>query len=288
MLALGDRVKLDLGVHVDGYIAVAAHTFRVTATGGQLESLQEGEVAVTGPEADVMNATYLAAEVASRLIKPGNTNKQVAEAVKSVAEAYGVNTVVGTVMHQMKRFVIDASKVILLRDDSDKKMETCTFEAGEVYAVDVCFSTGEGKPREEGARTTLFKRNVDKTYSLRMKASRAFFSEVQKNASTMPFTLRTVEDERQAKLGVKECVQHDLLTPYPVLFERPDAFVAHVKLTVLLLPSGTTKVTGLQLPAGLYTSAEEKTVSEDLKDLLAVEIVKKKKKSKKKKASEQP
>jgi hypothetical protein len=53
-----------------------------------------------------------------------------------------------------------------------------------------------------------------------------------------------VEDERQAKLGVRECVQHDLLTPYPVLFERPDSSLAHVKFTVLLLPSGTAKITG--------------------------------------------
>lgn len=155
-----------------------------------MADLADGEEAVTGPAADVMNAAYKAAEVASRMIKPGNTNKQVAEALKTVAESFGVTAVAGTVMHQMKRFVIDASKVILLRDDSDKKAETCTFEAGEVYAVDVCFTTGEGKPREENTRTTLHKRNVDKTYSLRVKSSRAFFSEVQKKYPTMPFTLR--------------------------------------------------------------------------------------------------
>jgi curved DNA binding protein len=284
VLALGDLVKLDLGVHVDGYIAVAAHTFRVTATGGQL-ALEEGQENVTGPAADVMNAAYTAAEVAARMIKPGNTNKQVAEAVKSVADSFGVTTMAGTVMHQMKRFVIDASKVIILRDDSDKKVDTCTFEAGEVYAVDVCFTTGEGKPREENARTTLFKRNVDKSYSLRMKASRAFFSEVQKSAPTMPFTLRTVEDERQAKLGVRECVQHELLTPYPVLFERPDAVVAHVKFTVLLLPSGTAKITGVELPADMYVSDAEKVVSEELQALLAEETAAKKKKKKNKKKS---
>lgn len=39
VLALGDVVKLDLGVHVDGFIAVAAHTFRVTATGTALCAL---------------------------------------------------------------------------------------------------------------------------------------------------------------------------------------------------------------------------------------------------------
>jgi hypothetical protein len=45
------------------------------------------------------------------LIKPGNTNHQVAEAVKSVADAFGVQAIAGTLMHQMKRYVIDGTKV---------------------------------------------------------------------------------------------------------------------------------------------------------------------------------
>ena len=63
-------------------------------------------------------------------------------------------------------------------------------------------------------------------------------------SSSLLLVISTVEDERQAKLGVRECVQHELLTPYPVLFERPGTFMAHVKMTVLLLPSGTAKITG--------------------------------------------
>lgn len=102
------------------------------------------------------------------------------------------------------------------------------------------------------------------------------------------FSLSTVEDERQAKLGVRECVQHDLLTPYPVLFERPDCHLAHVKFTVLLLPSGTTKITGMELPVGLYDSGD-KAVSEELQTMLAAAAeeaaAKKKKRSKKKKAA---
>jgi hypothetical protein len=32
--------------------------------------------------------------------------------------------------------------------------------------------------------------------------------------------MRAFEDEITAKLGVKECVEHDLLNPYPVLLEK--------------------------------------------------------------------
>lgn len=143
-------------------------------------------------------------------------------------------------------------------------------------------SSGEGKPRERETRTTVFKRNVDRNYNLKIKASRVIFSEINKKFPTMPFTIRALEDERQAKLGVRECVQHQLLTPYPVLYERPGDFVAHVKFTILLLPNGNTKITGLDLPPGLYVSAEDKVLPEATRELLAAAT--KTKKSKKKKA----
>lgn len=63
------------------------------------------------------------------------------------------------------------------------------FEVNEAYAVDIIMSTGEGKAKLREQRTTVYKR-TDETYLLKMKASRAFFSEVQKKCSGMPFTLR--------------------------------------------------------------------------------------------------
>jgi hypothetical protein len=50
----------------------------------------------------------------------------------------------------------------------------------EVYSVDICLSTGDGKPRPSEIRTTVFKRAVDKTYRLKMKASRYLFNEVRR------------------------------------------------------------------------------------------------------------
>lgn len=49
----------DLGCHVDGFVAVVAHT----------HVLSEGPV--TGRAADVLAAAHTAAEVALRLIRPG-------------------------------------------------------------------------------------------------------------------------------------------------------------------------------------------------------------------------
>ena len=41
-----------------------------------------------------------------------------------------------------------------------------------------------------------------------MKTSRAVFSEVQKKAGHFPFTLRALDDETRARMGVTEAVAH--------------------------------------------------------------------------------
>lgn len=156
----------------------------------------------------------------------------------------------------MKQFVIDGNKMILLKEEPDQKIDSCTFEAGEVYAIDIAMSTGEGKPKETGNRTTVYKRQVDKKYSLKNKSSRQFFNDVNKKFPTLPFSIRSF-DEMSARMGIRECVTHELLMPYPVLNEKKGDFVAHVKVTVLLLPSGNTaQITGL--PPSTYINAIKK------------------------------
>jgi len=286
----GDIVKIDLGCHIDGYISVAAHTLIVP------ESLDATPV-VDDETGNVAVAAYNAMLVAAASIKAGMKNTAVTEVVNKVALSYGVNAISSVRMHQMKRFVIDGVKEVALKDPTadeleagEEKVDECTFEQAEVYAVDVAMSTGEGKPRPSGVlRTTVFKRNVEANYRLKMKNSRYLLSEVDKKFPTLPFTLAHFEDERAAKMGVTECVSHGLLTPYPVLHEQKEAKVAHFKCTVLLLPSGTARVTGLEMPAYFKTDKkpdeETQALLTELAEVAAKKAKKKAQKKKKKKAS---
>lgn len=232
-------VKIDLGVHIDGFIAVVAHTHIVGFDAANTEA------SLAGDRAKVINAAYVAAELSAKLIKAGNTNNQVTAAIKHVCDAFGVKAISGTVMHQMKKYVIDGSKMILLRAEPDQKVDSCTFETAEVFSIDIAVSSGEGKPRESGERTTVFKRRVEQKYALKNKASRAFFNDINKRYPTLPFTIRSLPDEKAVKMGVRECVTHQLLVSYPMLVEKKDDVLGHTKLTVLLLPSGTVTITGL-------------------------------------------
>ena len=44
--------------------------------------------------------------------------------------------------------------------------------------------------------------------------------EIQRKYGSFPFTLRSLEDEKKALMGIQECKQHGLLTPYDVLAEK--------------------------------------------------------------------
>ncbi|KAL9267336.1 ERBB-3 BINDING PROTEIN 1-like protein [Drosera capensis] len=231
VLEEGDVLKIDLGCHIDGFIAVVAHT----------HAIQDGPV--TGRKADVIAAANTAAEVALRLVRPGKKNKDVTEAIQKVAAAYDCKIVEGVLSHQLKQFVIDGNKVVLSVSTPEVRVDDAEFEENEVYAVDIVASTGEGKPKLlDEKQTSIYKRAVDKNYHLKMKASRFIFSEISQNFPIMPFTARWLEEKR-ARLGLVECVNHDLLQPYPVLHEKSGDFVAHIKFTVLLMPNGSDRVT---------------------------------------------
>lgn len=274
---------MDLGCHIDGYIAVAAHTVVVK------ESVDAAEPPSKDEElGNVAVAAYNAMLVAAATITAGASNSDVTKAVERVAEAYGVTPISSVRMHQMKRYVLDGVKEVALKeplpdDPEEEKVPDCTFEQAEVYAVDVAMSTGDGKARPGELRTTVFKRNVEKQYLLKVKASRQVLAEVDKKFPTLPFTLRHLSDVRTARLGINECIAHGLLTPYPSLHEYSGK-VAHFKCTVLLLPSGTSRITGLKLPE--YFSTEKQPDEETQKVLQAIaeaEAKKAKKKAQKKK-----
>lgn len=72
--------------------------------------------------------------------------------------------------------------------------------------------------RTEESRTTIYQKDSTITYQLKMKASRAVFSEVQKKAGAFPFNIRVLEDEKRARLGLQEAVQHGLVKPYEVMW----------------------------------------------------------------------
>lgn len=92
-LAAGDIVKVDLGCHIDGFVALAANT--VVIPDEKMTTEKKAEIN------DLMSAARLMGEVCQRVIRPGNTNTQVTEALATIAKAYDVHLLQGILMHQV-------------------------------------------------------------------------------------------------------------------------------------------------------------------------------------------
>eukprot|EP00931_Biecheleriopsis_adriatica_P044940 TRINITY_DN2575_c0_g2_i1.p1 TRINITY_DN2575_c0_g2~~TRINITY_DN2575_c0_g2_i1.p1 ORF type:complete len:404 (-),score=147.15 TRINITY_DN2575_c0_g2_i1:127-1275(-) len=272
-LKSGDLAKVDLACHLDGFIAAAAHTVVV------------GKDKVEDKRANAVMAAWTAAEAALRLVQVGNKNTQVTETFAKVASEFKCNPMQGVLSHQLKKFVIDGNQSVIMAETQDEKVEEFEFGLNEVYCLDVVMSTGEGKGKESELRHTVYKRAPDVMYGLKTQKARQFISEVGKRFPALPFTLRAIEDEQVARVGVSEAKRHELLEEYPVLKEKDGEFVAQFKFTVCLLPGGTKKITGLPLGELEQQVVSECSVQdEELKKLLATSA--NPKKSKKKKAKE--
>merc|ERR1711920_230067 len=208
-----------------------------------------GEEVVDDRRADVVMAAHLASEAALRLVQVGNSNMQVTDAFAKIAADFNCKPMGGVLSHQVKKHVIDGNRAIVGAPAEGEKFEEFEFEMNEVYCLDVVMSTGEGKPKESDFKCTVYKRAVEKTYNLKTQKARQFISEVNRRFPALPFSLRQIEDEQVARVGVSEAKRHELLDEYPVLKEKDRETVAQYKFTALLLPGGTKRITGLPLGA---------------------------------------
>jgi len=234
----GDLVKIDLGVHIDGYIALVAHTVVVQS---------DPNAPVVGRQADVILAAYQAVQASLRQLKPGSINNAATKTIETVAEAYKVNPLEGVLSHELKKHLIDGNKSIINKETFDQKVDDHEFQVNEVYALDVIMSTGEGKPKESDLRCTVYKRALERNYALKTNHGRSFFAEVQNRFPSLGFSLNSFENEVTAKLGVSESLKHDLLNAYPVMTEKKGELVAQFKITVMILQGSTITITGLPI-----------------------------------------
>ncbi|CAG8579671.1 12473_t:CDS:2 [Cetraspora pellucida] len=243
ILQHGDLVKIELGVHIDGYIASAAHTTILNPNPQQ---------PIEGRSADVVAAAHFGAEVALKLLKAGN------RAVNQVANAFKCIPVEGSIVQQVRRYVLQAENFAILNQNDGFPDDDFMINSNEV--------------KESDLKPTIYQRNVNEVYNLKLKAARSVFKKITDTYSVFPFSINSLESTRD-RLGIPECVTHGLLRPYYVLLENAgEAVVAQIKFTALVMTNGNpTRITSsIQSP---YISSELSIPPEsDIAKLLACEI----------------
>jgi curved DNA binding protein len=271
VVQIGDVAKIDLGVHIHGFTAVVAHTVVV------------GEDKVTGKKADVILAAYDALQASLRLLNvKKNSNEDVTNIIKAVTDTYQVNPIEGVLSHKMRRDIIDGFETIINKSTAEQKVDIRDFEHGDVFGIDIIVSSGEGKPKESDIKTTIYKRALETTYKLKTDSSRKLLSVVEHNFFNFPFSLNVFDNEENikttkpieniktvAKVGLPECVSHELFYPHPVLVEKKGDIVAQFKWTVAIRNEGPYVICGELVDRSKFIT-EVKIEDPKVKELLSI------------------
>lgn len=223
--------------------------------------------------ADVITAAWNAAEAALRTIKPGNKNWDVTKIVDEVVKEYGCTALEGMLSHQLERNEVEGDKEIILNPNENQKrnFKAHTFAENEVYGVDILVSTGEGKVRQGEIPTTIYRKGGI-TYQLKLQSSRNIFTEITKKSGAFPYSLRNSADIKRARLGLKECVSHNLLVPYDVVEEKANEVVVQFFSTIAITPEGTIRLAGPVKPNFSKIVSEKKISNEKITKLLSEDL----------------
>jgi hypothetical protein len=162
-------------------------------------------------------------------VKPP-TQSKITTLLEKVVKSYDCNLVEHTTSWQFERNEIEGKKKIILAPGDGTKGEGVP-EVGDVWGVEMGVSLGSGKIKNFENRATLHRRTT-LTYALKRPSSKKILNEAVKKFGTFPFSLRQLEDERDAKVGVVECVRGNVFRQYEVVGDKDGEPVARLLTTV--------------------------------------------------------
>ncbi|KAJ5159618.1 uncharacterized protein N7482_006622 [Penicillium canariense] len=297
-LKAGEVVKIQLGAQIDGFGTIVCDMVVIAKKDAANE-------VVTGREADLILATHYANELLLRLMIPQGllvqgtdeekqkaaaqrppTQAQISALVEKVAKAYDCKVVENTTSWLFDRNEIEGTKKIILSPGEGVRGDGVP-EVGEVWGVEIGLSLGSGKVKNLDHRATLHRRTTT-TYILKRPSSRQILSEVVKKFGTFPFSLRQLDDEKAAKVGVVECVRNGVLRQYEPAGDAENAPVSRLLSTIAITKNGLTKLAAPNVNLEQFKSdkkIEDEEILKILEQPLARSTGNKKNKNKKKKVT---
>jgi len=222
---LGDRrplegvVKIDCGVHVDGWIADAAYT-----------------VDLSGEHGELVEAAEEALSAALSVIRDGVPVKRVGEAVSEVAERHGFRPVENLGGHSLERYTLHGGLFVPNVPRGEEKLKE-----GMVLAVEPFISTGIGKVIEVSP-VEIFALTGRRSRSPRAEKLRSF---IEKTYGTLPFARRWLARRfgENVTQWLRLMILDGSVKPYPVLAD-PKGVVAQAEATVVVEKDGVRIIAG--------------------------------------------
>lgn len=215
----GSLVKVDIGVHVDGYIADTAVTI------------------CFNPEYDNLVSTAKdALETGVKNIRPGMFTSRFGAMIQKVIESHGLKPVANLTGHQVGRYLIHVGRSL----PNVSHISASRVNAGEVYAIEPFVTLKNAAGKVEGSREAYIFRFM-KQRSLKNEDAKKICDYIVKNFHTLPFTerwLQKIVPPDRYKAAFAELLSSKTLMSYPVFVEVSGKPVAQAEHTVLVTQNG--------------------------------------------------
>ena len=206
-----EMVCLDIGVHVDGYIADAAVTVDLSDTPELVEAAEE------------------ALDAAIRAAGPGVPVGEIGAEIEDVIEAYGYTPVYNLSGHGVQRYDAHTGPNVPNRG-VDRSVE---LEPGQAVAIEPFATDGRGKVGE-GSKEEIFELVEDR--SVRNRSARQALEQIRE-FDGLPFAARALDSSR-AEMALRRLTQQEVVKGYPVLTEEPGRLVSQAEHTILVREDG--------------------------------------------------
>ena len=212
-------VKVDLGVHVDGYIADTAFTVCLNL---------EHEGLVSTAEA--------ALEKAVETLRPRLFTSRFGSMVEKAVKARGYKPISNLTGHLIQRYSLHAGKSL----PNVFHISTSRTNLGEVYGVEpfVTLTDAAGKVKS-GSEAHIFR--FLKRKSLRNAYAKQLLDFIEENLRTLPFAkrwLRGCVPYDQFDAAFSELLSSKSVMSYPVFVEASGRPVAQAEHTILIVEDG--------------------------------------------------
>ncbi|WP_292518613.1 type II methionyl aminopeptidase [Methanoculleus sp.] len=211
MFARGDLVKVDLGVHIDGYIADTALTVNL------------------GDHGPLVEASRAALEAAIAAVRPGVTTGELGTAIQAAIEEHGYRPVANLTGHGLDRYDLHGKPTI----PNVAMSGGAVLEEGMVFAIEPFATTGSGKVGE-ATRVEIYKQIAARPARL-PSAKRVL--ETARPRRGLPFSRRWVPGDK-VEIGLATLVRTGILHPFPMLHDVPGSFVSQAEHTLIVTEDG--------------------------------------------------
>jgi len=212
-----EMVKLDAGVHVDGYIADTAIT-----------------VDFTGND-DLVAAAEDALDAALDVVEAGVHTGQVGAAIEDAIDGYGYNPVVNLTGHGLGRWEQHVAPNIPNREVS----QGTELQVGDVVAIEPFATDGTGKV-SEGSQEEIS--SLEREGTVRNRDARQALEQITEEFKTLPFAGRWL-DVRRPEMALRRLKAQDIVHGYPVLQEDEGRLVSQKEHTIIVTEDGCEVVT---------------------------------------------